>query len=170
MAPRRASTSRVGLGVMYVRAGLCWRSFWSHWYGYFYRQRRSGRDEPARAHGVPNSNAMSCRQTALPRRRRLAPMFPRSLISGSLIGDSHTGRRSIGLARDCSARNSLDRSCGNPVRRDRVQSRPLVGLRQWAGGVRRRRCSGGCVGPRVALRRGFVGLRRRSGWRRWRRC
>src|SRR6185437_17176502 len=66
-------------------------------------------------------------------RRWLTPAPSRTLISRSLIRDSDTGRRSIGLARDGAARNGLDRSGGNAVWSHGVQSRPLAGLRQWTG-------------------------------------
>jgi hypothetical protein len=91
------------------------------------------------------------------------PMPSRTLIPCTLIGNSHTGCRSIGLACDCSAWHRLDRSGGNAVGSNRVQSRPRAGRRQWTRGVRgrRRRCT------RIAFRRGFAGLRRGSGGWRW---
>lgn len=97
----------------------------------------------------------------------LAPAPSRTLISRSLIRDSDTGRRSIGLACDGAARNGLDRSGGNPVGPNRVQTRPLAGLWQWTGGVRGRRRSGRRIGAGIAFRCRFACLRR--GSRRWRR-
>jgi len=106
----------------------------------------------------------------LARRRRLAPTSSRTLIPCTLIGNSDTSRCSISLARNRSARHRLDRSGGNSVWSNLVQSRTLAGLRQWTRGVRGRRRTGRRIGPRIAFRLGFAGLRRGSGRRRCRVC
>ena len=110
------------------------------------------------------------RRATLARRRRLAPTSSRTLIPCTLIGNSDTSRCSISLARNRSARHRLDRSGGNSVWSNLVQSRTLAGLRQWTRGVRGRRRTGRRIGPRIAFRRGFAGLRRGSGRRRCRVC
>jgi hypothetical protein len=101
------------------------------------------------------------------------PLFPDHALaptpSWTLIGDSHAGRGSIGLSRGHSARHSFDRSCGNSICSNDVQSRTLNRLRQWTCGVWGWRCTGGRVCARVAFRCRFGCPGRRSGWCRLRR-
>jgi hypothetical protein len=92
----------------------------------------------------------------------LAPT-PASILTWTLIGDSHAGGESIGLSRRDRARHSFDGSCGDAVRTDHVQSRPRAGQRQWTGGVRGRRRAGRRICAGVALGGRFACTRRGSG-------
>jgi hypothetical protein len=102
------------------------------------------------------SRAASLRNSS---RRGLAPT-----LSWTLIGDSHTGGRSIGLPRGYAARHSFDGSCGNAIRSNCVQPRPLGRRRYWTGGVWGWRRTGGRICPGVAFGCRFGCPRRRSGW------